>query len=82
MSSLGRPSISIDLNTGTISAVDNIENRVQNLEDNVGEPSKEDILDGNANVLQEGNDASGLNLDVETLQNEVLVLQDQVYQLI
>jgi len=78
MSSLGRPSLSIDLNTNTISAVGNLDDRVETLEDNVGEPSSQDILDENNDVIQEGNDASGLNLDVETLQNEVLVLQDQV----
>jgi len=78
MSSLGRPSLSIDLNTNTISAVGNLDDRVQILEDNVGEPSSQDILDENDDVIEEGNDASGLNLDVENVQNEVSVLQEQV----
>ena len=71
MSSLGRPNPSIDL-------VNILNDRVQTLEDNIGEPSSQDILDENENVLQEGTDASGLNLDVEVLQREMLVVQDEV----
>ena len=71
MSSLGRPNPSIDL-------VNNLNDRIQTLEDNIGEPSSQDILDENENVEQEGTDASGLNLDVEVLQSEVLVVQNEV----
>ena len=59
MSSLGRPNPSIDL-------VNILNDRVQTLEDNIGEPTTQDT------------EASGLNLDVEVLKDDVLILQDQV----
>ena len=78
MSSLGRPSFTIDLNTGTVSALEELSDRVQQVEDNVGEPSRDDILDSGGAVLQDGNNATGLNLKVETNQTDIQDLQDKV----
>ena len=68
MSSLGRPSFSIDLTTTTMSAVNLLNNRMDVLELNVGEPSIPEQKDENDIIIFEQQLATGLNLDVENLQ--------------
>ena len=103
MSSLGRPSTRIDLNSGTISAIEEIKKRVDvldtevgdekqyspstpatglflridDIENNLGLPSQPEIEAG-GNIIQFQADATGLNLDVETLRTDTDKLQQQV----
>jgi len=104
MSSLGRPSNNIDLNTGTISAIEELRERVDILEDEVGDektiepynpatglflriddiennlgvPSQNELTNGEGDIIEAQTDATGLNLDVETLQTDTDKLQEQV----
>jgi len=104
MSSIGRPSNTIDLNTGTISAIDELRKRVDILDDEVGDektiepynpatglflriddieknlgvPSQSELTSADGDILESQIDATGLNLDVETLRTDTDKLQEQV----
>ena len=103
MSSIGRQSARIDLNSATISAIAELKDRIDildvevgdekqyspatpatglflridDIENNLGLPSQPEIEAG-GNIIQFQADATGLNLDVETLRTDTDNLQQQV----
>ena len=102
MSAFGRRGTSVNLNTVTISALDDFNKRLEildvfdrrilqaesdidisetdisGLKTNLGLPSIIELTDDGGNIVQEGRDASGLNLKVESNITNIEILQNQV----
>ena len=68
MSSIGRPSLNIDLNTSSISAIVEVEQRLDDIENNLGVASIPEQKDADDNIIVAFEPATHLNLDVENLQ--------------